>query len=145
MALLRRTAWVLTAVYWVGIFTLTHLPPEKIAKAPKVWDKGAHFMAFFGLAAVLGAALLLTFPARRTMPLWVLAISMVYGAIDEVLQPLVRRDASVRDWVADLVGVVPAVLLLALVQHVLLRRSALRGNGFEVTCNSSSLPTTSRP
>ena len=137
MRWLRRTAWITTAAYWAAIFVLTHLPPEKLAKMPRVWDKAAHFLVFFGLAAVLGTAMLLTWPARRTMPLWVLAISLAYGAVDEVLQPLVRREASVRDWLADAVGIVPAVLLVALAQRMLLRT--------EPVCNSSSLPTTSPP
>ena len=137
MRWLRRTAWVTAAVYWVGIFVLTHLPPEKIARMPRVWDKAAHFLVFFGLAAVLGTAMLLTWPTRRTVPLWVLAISLVYGAVDEVLQPLMRREASVRDWLADAVGIIPGVLLIVLVQRMLFRT--------EPACNPSSLPTTSQP
>jgi VanZ family protein len=144
MTWLRRTAWVLTGVYWVGIFILTHLPPEQIAKAPRIWDKAAHFLSYFGLAAILGTALLLTFPFKRTVPMWVLCITLVYGAVDEVLQPLVRREASVRDWLADAVGILPAVLLIALVQSRLVRRSQSQ-NGPDRVCNSPSLPTTSQP
>ena len=147
MRWLRKAVWIATAVYWVGIFIATHLPPEKLGKVPRVPDKVAHFLIFFGLAAVLGTAMLLTFPARRMVPVWVLVISLAYGAVDEILQPLVRRQASVRDWVADGLGIVPAVVLLAIVQHVMLNRArtASHRNGSEPLCNSSSLPTTSRP
>ena len=92
-AWLRRACWVLTALSWVGIFVLTHLPPEEIARAPRIWDKLAHFLVYFGLAALLGAALMLTFPHRRSIPLWVLVIGLTYGAVDELLQPFVRREA----------------------------------------------------
>jgi VanZ family protein len=145
MRWLRPAAWVATAVYWVAIFVATHLPPEKLAKVPRVPDKVAHFLIFFGLAAVLGTAMLSTFPTRRAVPLWVLVISLVYGAVDEVLQPLVRRQASVRDWFADGLGIVPAVLLLAVVQHILLNRArTARQDPSDPPCNSSSLPTTSQ-
>ena len=116
MVFLRRISWVLTAVYWVGIFTLTHLPPEQLARAPRVWDKLAHFLIYFGLALLLGTAMMLTFPQRRTIPLWVLAVGFSYGAVDEVLQPFVRRSADLHDWVADALGVWVAVLILWAIQ-----------------------------
>ena len=118
MALLRWVCWALTAAYWAGIFVMTHLPPPVVRRiVPNVWDKLAHFVMYFLLAALLGAALVLTFPRRRGIPLWVLVIGFAYGAIDELLQPFIRRDASVLDWVADALGVWAAVLLLWALQR----------------------------
>jgi VanZ family protein len=123
MVFLRRTSWVLTFLYWIGIFILTHIPPEQIARAPRVWDKLAHFLIYFGFALLLGSAMMLTFPKRRTIPLWVLAIGFSYGAIDEVLQPFVRRTADLHDWVADALGVWLAVLILWMLQRWLAPKS----------------------
>jgi VanZ family protein len=140
MVWLRRAAWVLTAGYWVGIFTLTHLPPEQIARAPRVWDKLAHFVIYFLLAVLLGTALMLSFPRRRRIPVWVLGIGFVYGAVDELVQPFVRREATLLDWVADALGVWVAVLLLWALRKFVLR-DLLRALP---TCNTSSSPTTSQ-
>ncbi len=113
MTWLRRIAWLLVAAYWAGIFVLTHMPPSTLRTyTPNVWDKLAHFLAYFLLAAILGGALMLTFPHRRGIPLWVLLIGFTYGAVDELLQPLIRREATLLDWAADALGVWAAVLLL---------------------------------
>jgi VanZ family protein len=147
MVWLRRIAWALTGMYWGVMFALTHLPPEKIAGAPKFWDKAEHFVAYFLLAALLGSALMFTFPRRRGIPVWVLVIGMSYAVVDELLQPLVRRDAEVNDWVADALGVWTAVFILWAVRKVLVARRAMPGPGFPAetaSCNSSSSPTTSR-
>jgi VanZ family protein len=118
MAWLRRISWLLVAAYWAGIFVLTHLPPATIRTyAPNVWDKLAHFLAYFLLAAFLGAALVLTYPSRRGIPVWVLLIGFAYGVVDELLQPFVRRDAELLDWVSDALGVWAAVLLLWVLQR----------------------------
>lgn len=119
MTFLRRTAWILTAAYWVGIFVLTHLPPEELARAPHIWDKAAHFLAYFLLALCLGGSLMLTFPHRRGIPLYVLLIGFSYGVVDELLQPFVRRDATVLDWVADALGVWVAVMILWALRRML--------------------------
>src|SRR4051812_35324269 len=125
MVWLRWTAWTLTGMYWGLLFALTHLPPEQIAGAPKFWDKAEHFTAYFLLASLLGSSLMFTFPRRRGIPVGVLVIGMVYGAIDELLQPFVRRDAELNDWVADALGVWCGVLVLWALRKVLLARRAM--------------------
>jgi VanZ family protein len=122
MVWLRRTAWGLTAAYWGVIFALTHMPPERLAGAPHIWDKLVHFLIYFLLAALLGSAMMLTFPQWRQIPLWVLVVGFAYGAIDELLQPFVRREATLLDWVADALGVWAAVLLLWVLQRRLIPR-----------------------
>jgi len=127
MVWLRWTTWALTGVYWGLLFTLTHLPPEKIAGAPQFWDKAEHFTAYFLLATLLGASLMFTFPRRRHIPVWVLVIGMSYAAVDELLQPFVRRDAELNDWVADALGVWCGVLVLWALRKILVARRAMPG------------------
>ena len=124
---LRRIAWGLTGVYWGLLFAVTHLPPEQIATAPKFWDKAEHFIAYFLLAALLGASLMLTFPRKRGIPVWVLIIGMAYGAVDELLQPFIRRDAELNDWVADALGVWCGVFVLWALRKILVARRAMPG------------------
>jgi VanZ family protein len=143
MVWLRRISWFLTAAYWALLCTLTHLPPEEIAKAPQFWDKAEHGLAYFLLSVLLGASLMFTFPERRTIPLWVLTIGLVYGALDEIFQPLVRRDAELLDWVADACGVWSAVVILWLLQRRFIpKREAREPSGFPIVPPSAveSLP-----
>jgi VanZ family protein len=128
MAWLRWTAWFLTAAYWGAIATLTHLPPEEIARAPRFWDKAEHFLAYFLLAALLGTALMLTFPLKRWIPVWILVIGMAYGAVDELLQPFIRRDAELNDWIADALGVWTGVFVLWALRKFLRARRAMPGD-----------------
>ncbi|WP_035481902.1 VanZ family protein [Gallaecimonas xiamenensis] len=72
-------------------------------------DKVMHSLAFFVLS-------LLAFGAWRR-PLWPQMLALAgYGALIEVVQwYLSYREASIRDWSADLVGIGLAYLLVALV------------------------------
>ena len=130
---LRWIAWFLTAAYWGAIATLTHLPPEDIARAPRFWDKGAHFVAYFLLASLLGSALMLTFPHKRWIPVWILVIGLAYGAVDELLQPFVRRSADLNDWIADALGVWAGVFVLWALRKFLRARKAMPEDGDPVT------------
>jgi VanZ family protein len=122
MVWLRRISWTLTFAYWALICTLTHLPAEKIARVPHFWDKAEHGLAYFLLAALLGASFMFTFPERRAIPLWVLILGLGYGAVDEILQPLTGRDCELLDWVADACGVWSAVVILWMLQRKFIPR-----------------------
>jgi VanZ family protein len=52
----------------------------------------------------------------------VLLTGFAYGAVDELLQPFVHRDAELLDWVADATGVWAAVVILWLLQRWLIPR-----------------------
>lgn len=119
MTYLRRTLWALTALYWLGIFTLTHLPARKLPRPPlNLTDKACHGLAYFGLSMLVGLTLWVTFPRRRGWLWLILAVGMGYGAIDEWLQIPVGRDCELLDWVADSAGTMLAVLILSLLQRV---------------------------
>jgi VanZ family protein len=118
----RRMVLVLTALYWVVLFVVTHLPPARVPRTPG-GDKLHHFLAYFILSFMLGATLWQVFPARRRLaPLLVLLAAAVYGIVDELTQIPVGRQAEVADWVADVSGAAVGALLLTVLQ----RRSAPR-------------------
>jgi VanZ family protein len=122
MVWLRWISWTLTAAYWALICTLTHLPPAQVNRLPHFWDKAEHGLAYFLLAALLGASFMFTFPERRWIPIWVLILGLGYGALDEILQPLTGRDCELLDWVADACGVWSAVVILWLLQRTFVPR-----------------------
>ncbi|MGE5147496.1 MAG: VanZ family protein [Candidatus Eiseniibacteriota bacterium] len=106
----RLAGWLAQLAFWgaaVVVFVLAVKPPPPTP--PLIpWDKAAHFIAFYVLTLLAGAA----FP-RRALLLLALALS-AYGAAIELVQalPFVDRDSSFWDWVADTVAIGAALLPL---------------------------------
>lgn len=84
------------------------------------WDKAEHFCAFFALAACAVVA----FP--RTPIAWIAGALSGCGALIELIQalPFVRRDADVKDWIADTVavGAVVGVVIAGKLRRALAER-----------------------
>jgi|SRR5688500_2994115 VanZ family protein len=113
-------AWSLTGAYWVGIFYLTHLPPQRVPKT-RVADVYAHFAFYAVLAALLLWSLRYTRLSSRAAAWWVVVVGLVYGAVDEVLQIPVGRSCSMKDWLADASGVLTVVavaVVIGALRHV---------------------------
>lgn len=119
--LIRRLSWIATALVWAGLFIGTHIPATRLPDV-HVSDKWMHFAAYFGLSAMIYVSTWITNPSRRWTGGMVLAIAMVYGAMDELLQPLVNRDGDVEDWLCDVAGAAAAVMILVVVRRLLQRR-----------------------
>lgn len=106
------------AVVWLGragfiaaaLVTLVGalLPPPD-ALQPLPWDKADHFVAF-GVVALFAAV---AFPGRSLILIGVLLSG--FGAVIELLQglPVIHRDPSVLDWVADTLGIAAALAVVA--------------------------------
>lgn len=109
--------WTITIVFWISIFIATHLPAERLPDVP-VTDKSAHFIAYFVLAALVYISTRLSNPSRSWLGATVIAIAMIYGAIDELLQPLVHRHGDMYDWLYDVAGATCAVFLLAAARRI---------------------------
>ena len=110
--------WTLTAIYWVFICIMTHLPPDKVPK-PDVSDKTEHVVAYGLLAGMIHLCL---WPRRWTMlktASLVLCVALVYGALDEITQPIFGRDCSILDWLADAAGAIIAVMIMTIACRVL--------------------------
>lgn len=116
----RRILMSGMAGYWLALFVLTHTPAPRVPKVG-VDDKLAHFLAYFLLGVLVYATVWATRPHARTAGLWVIAIGMCYGAIDEWTQILVGRDCELMDWAADMGGMISAVLVMTLVRLVVSR------------------------
>src|SRR6187549_1352694 len=95
-----RAAHGLLAAYWLGIFTLTHLPQlPRVAGVPNV-DKVAHLLAYGLLALLYFTARSMARPLMWRDYLIGMLVFAVYGVADELLQIPVGRTCDAMDWVA---------------------------------------------
>jgi VanZ family protein len=107
-----RICWALTAVYWLGLFIITHIPAPRLPYVP-VTDKTAHFVSYALLAIALSISL--TLSGRSNVAVIVLALLLLYGAIDEWLQIPVNRSCELADWYADAAGAAAGVVIARLI------------------------------
>jgi len=107
----RRKAWVVTAItgaYALVLFSATHFPDVQIpAIAPSgvPSDKPWHFAGYAVLAFLVNLANASWGPRRLPFVVTFAALVAIAG-IDELTQPLTRRDADWVDWYADVAGIV---------------------------------------
>lgn len=102
-------------LYWLLIGTITHLPATKLPHV-EVSDKLEHFAAFTLLGVLLN--IVLHQITRRHADWLTLLIVLIYGALDEFLQPLTGRTCDFTDWLADGTGAAVGVVLCSLVRLV---------------------------
>jgi VanZ family protein len=118
-----RGIWIVSGIYWLILFVLTHLPPDKIPKT-NVSDKTEHLVAYGLLAAVVHLSL---WPRRWPiikLALGVIGVCMVYGVFDETTQPIVGRTCDIHDWLADITGAGTSILLMSLAMIIAQRGAA---------------------
>lgn len=118
--ILRRLAVLL---FWPGVALIAwgELTPNPPDAAQHIWDKTEHFTAYFGLAAM---ATLVIGPRRLLA--WALLGVVALGALLEVLQGIMGRDAELGDVVANTLGAL-AGLAVAMLFIRLTRRGPLVG------------------
>lgn len=115
----RRINWrlvtlTLLVLYWAALAVATHLPAVVVPET-RLTDKSIHFIAFFGLSVLLGAAWAARRPWGRRVALSVVITIAVYAALDELTQGLIPgRSPDLRDWYYDVGGAIAAVVLLSL-------------------------------
>jgi VanZ family protein len=117
----RKLCLLMLAGYWSALFYLTHTPPSKLPRLPRIRmiDKWAHFLAYSGLAFLFLCSL--KYRQRNSFSDLKLTFGVlaIYGVLDELLQIPVGRTASFYDFVADLVGVVFGSLLAILLRKAM--------------------------
>ncbi|MDH5235595.1 MAG: VanZ family protein [Gemmatimonadota bacterium] len=110
------------AIVWAGvILVVTSWPNPQLPFSASGLDKVAHFSMYGILGFLVGRAL----PRHRLLSALVAAALglAMFGALDEWHQRFVPgRSADIRDWLADVAGMVLGLLLA----HFLLLRAPLR-------------------
>lgn len=101
--MLRTALLIATVAYTLTLVTVTHLPPAHLP-ATGVSDKFEHIVGY-GLLATLVSATVRAYLRRVPFVTIVIALAL-FGAVDEVTQPLVGRTADFWDWAADVGGIV---------------------------------------
>lgn len=92
-------------VYWILLFTGTHLPASAITDTG-VGDKWLHFLGYFGLSFLFACTVTAHYRPRWDTYLWMAMILLTYGALDELSQiPIPSRYADFFDWVANAKGI----------------------------------------
>ena len=114
MNFFRRHIRLIAILYWIVIFTGTHIPADRIPDV-HTSDKLIHLTMFAGLGTVLFLSLHLSNPARRFILLPILAAGCVYAVLDELTQPWFRRACDWRDMLADAAGLCLALGVCGLI------------------------------
>jgi VanZ family protein len=114
-ALARLLAWATAGYVCVLVYATHHpRPQELIGEGPGTpSDKSLHLCAYFVLGG-LAAATLAAWRRWGARTAAVLTAGLfVFGAVDEITQPLFGRYADVVDWFADCAGGFAGVLAIA--------------------------------
>jgi VanZ family protein len=112
---LRRLSLLLALTWMAVLFYLSHQPSLPTPSLFSGQDKIIHALAYGGL----GVMLLGSYPLRAGRYSWQqmgasVVIASLYGASDELHQSFVPgRSPEIGDWVADTLGALTAVLLVA--------------------------------
>ncbi len=118
MAIFRRQKLIKISLlfYWPTLFVLAHIQIPSAVRKAGVSDKSLHFIAYLALVFLLWFTLSPDRKVnwRRAAAWWVLLVIVCYGVIDELLQGVVPgRSCDAMDFVADLVGALTGLILLA--------------------------------
>jgi len=102
----RRIVAAAALSFWAAIFVGTHVPSPDLGDLPRHSDKLMHFVAYAGLAFLLGLwrGVLRELTARDYAV--VFAITAAYAVADELLQliPALNRTCDPIDVLADCIG-----------------------------------------
>jgi VanZ family protein len=106
---LARLWW---AIGWAVVLyiAVSCLEPERYVPNLHLWDKAEHALAFFGMSVWFGGLV------RRSRYALIALAMLLFGGGIEIAQGVMGlgRDADIRDFVADGVGITVAMILLYL-------------------------------
>lgn len=133
-----RFATCVLILYWVLLFTGTHLPT--LPKMPaSVNDKTLHLGAFFGLTILLCWVVQTRRKVWKKFA-WVAMVAISYAAFDEITQSFVRgRITDVKDFAADTLGVVLAILVYSTLRWLLPQWTEPASRTADMAANSATL------
>lgn len=126
-----RWRTILWLAYALLLMTLTHLPKRDIERIPiHIWDKLAHFVAYFFLAVLTALAHPAATQWRRPARVmaW-LAGLLLFAALDEWTQPWIGRDCEFDDWLADAIGLGAGIILGCIAGGATHRMQSARDTG----------------
>jgi len=110
MSIFNIKRLVVAVIFTATVVFLTHLPQEVMLSRLQVsgLDKLQHFLAYGAMTLLFILSFKTSFTMLSALVLF-FAISSV-ATLDELTQPFVNRVASPIDWLADIVGIIIALL-----------------------------------
>ena len=117
----RKTRWALTIIvagYWLALLVGTHMPRVPKALQMPGSDKWQHTVAYAGLAFLLVARCSVARPLTWKRSLGAAGVVILFGAVDELTQIPVGRDAEFKDWLADILGTAIGIALFAMLRRL---------------------------
>jgi VanZ family protein len=105
----------LQAAFWLALALTLYLALRPPVMTMPVSDKTQHALAFAMLTVLAGLAY-----STVRIP-WLVGGLSAFGALIEIIQPYFHRDRDVRDWVADSIGIVVALLIVWMMRKLLFR------------------------
>ena len=106
----RRAVMGVCIVAWAAACLLTHLPQHYLPR-PQMDDRTLHGLAYFILASLLWLTLRAHAVAPMRRVLWTAGVTVCYGVLDELTQPLTGRSAELSDWAADVAAAAAAIVI----------------------------------
>ena len=117
-----RIAIVALLFYWVLLFVGTHLPPDsRLLEKVHGNDKVLHALAFAGLSFLMAWAIPTDRARLHKNTLLASFATVVYAAMDELLQIPVGRTADWKDFVADCIGVLIGLTIYTIARSILIK------------------------
>jgi VanZ family protein len=135
-----RLATVILVIYWIALFTGTHMPSPPKVPMPYA-DKVQHFSAFFGLAMLLCWAIPTHGQLLRKIAI-VLAIAIPYAAFDEWTQRFTaNRTVDFLDFVTNTAGILTATICYCVVRSLYISRQQNRSLASTTSRQGAITPT----
>lgn len=106
---------ILQIAFWSAVALTLYFCLKHVTVVVPASDKTQHALTFGALTLLAAAA----YPHRA---IWLEAAALSgFGAFIEFIQPYFGRDRDVRDWIADTIGIIVALALVAIARKLLLR------------------------
>jgi VanZ family protein len=120
----QLVAWSQAAlgIYWAALLIATHLPAETALLPGHTVDKIYHVLAYAVLSGLLATVWQLAgghLMRRQLVIVWLVVV--LYGAVDEITQIPVGREASLLDWLADAAGAACGIVVFVWLRKWLTR------------------------
>ena len=119
-------------IYWIIILIGTTIPADAFVDVVELSDKVEHFIAYFGLAVLLGLNLYFQEKWEKISLYYIVAtliICLTYGVLDELHQLFVpNRMAEFWDWVADSLGTITGLFVTSIFLQKIIKNKNLSEN-----------------
>jgi hypothetical protein len=103
------------AVYWIALAILAHIPIPELVYRANVSDKWLHFLAYLNLIFLTWFSI---HPDDKVLwrnkTMWLIFLAVVvYGGIDEFIQPYFGRTRDLTDFLANAGGIAAGLVIFS--------------------------------